>query len=371
LYSCKPGQKSYYYDPTNSKTKGRERSLFMHHLIESWGKVGKVTVEEVFKSVRENASADADVLFGRVQTPVIRREYKGEGEWVVALSEFKPGEEREFEIAQGVKMKFCWIPGGEAQLGSTKDERDEVLKQLIEAKAVTDGKVPDWLESEGENNRHKFKTRGFWLGKYPVTQEEWQVVMGDNPSYFRLDGIGMGSLEYHRIKNTSRFPVEMVSWDDCQRFLQKLNKGSSIKKFDKPGFFVLPHEDQWEYACRAGKGNKQPFFWGNDLNGTQANCAKGRYPSGEDSQGKSLGLTCSVDFTNGGNYKVHPWGLCHITGNVWQWCDNNYEKIKEYRMLRGGSFVSEPRNCRSADRLWLPPNSSEKYAGFRVCFRQD
>jgi hypothetical protein len=148
LYSCKPGQKSYYYDPTNSKTKGRERSLFMHHLIESWGKVGKVTVEEVFKSVRENSAADADRLFGRVQTPVVRREFKGEGEWVVtrdlgSVREPTPGEERVFEIASGVKMVFCWIPAGEAQLGSLKAERDEVLKRL--SKSATGGKTPEWL----------------------------------------------------------------------------------------------------------------------------------------------------------------------------------------------------------------------------------
>ena len=116
LYSCKPGQKSYYYDPADAKTKGRERSLFMHHLIESWSKPGKVTVEDVFQAVRENAAADADTLFGRVQTPVVRREYKGEGEWLVharrevAVSEPKAGEERLFELADGVKMVFCyWV----------------------------------------------------------------------------------------------------------------------------------------------------------------------------------------------------------------------------------------------------------------------
>jgi formylglycine-generating enzyme required for sulfatase activity len=93
----------------------------------------------------------------------------------------KPGEEREFEIAKGVKMKFCWIPAGEAQLGSPKSERDAVMKQLVEAKIVRVGEVPDWLASEAEEKRGKFHTKGFWLAKYPVTQGEYEAVVGKNP----------------------------------------------------------------------------------------------------------------------------------------------------------------------------------------------
>jgi hypothetical protein len=84
LYSCKPGERSYYYDPTDAKSKGRERSLYMHHLIEAWGQGGKTTIEDVFKRVREGASADADTLFARKQNPVVRREISGQGEWLVA-----------------------------------------------------------------------------------------------------------------------------------------------------------------------------------------------------------------------------------------------------------------------------------------------
>ena len=362
LYSCKPGQKSYYYDPAEPKSKGRERSLFMHHLMEAWSKAGKTTVEDVFKAVRENAAADADNLFGRVQTPVVKREYKGDGEWLVAardlasVGEPKAGEVRKFEIADKVFMEFCWVPAGEAQLGSPKAERDAVLK-LFKAE-----KEPDWLVGEAEGKRGKFKTKGFWLGKYEVTQAEWTAVMGKNPSY--LDG-----KQDNKAKgmDTSRFPVEQVSWDDCQKFLEAVNKRAGVAKvFGKAGKFQLPHEDEWEYACRGGKGNGRTFYWGDELNGTQANM-DGNYPFGTDKNGQDLERTCAVDDTNGGKYETHPWGLCHMHGNVFEWCDNLYDKTTT-RVLRGGSWDDYGYHCRAADRSGNAPGRANLSIGLRVCF---
>ena len=161
----------------------------------------------------------------------------------LAADEPTAGEERSFEIAAEVKMVFCWIPAGEAQLGSPKAERDAVLKTLIDAKVVTDGKEPDWLSSEAEVVRGKIRTKGFWLAKYPVTQEEWEAVMGDNPSHF--DGKSKNNA---KDLDTHRFPVETVSWNNCQQFLAKLNRRGGVSKvFGKLGEFTLPHE---VFLCR-------------------------------------------------------------------------------------------------------------------------
>jgi formylglycine-generating enzyme required for sulfatase activity len=207
---------------------------------------------------------------------------------------------------------------------------------------------------------HEFVTKGFWLGKYHVTQEEWKAVMGDNPSHFdgRKDNNAKGM-------DTSRFPVEMVCWDDCQEFLEKMNKRTEVENvFGKSGKFVLPHEDQWEYACRGGKGNEQAFYFGNELNGTQANC-NGNHPYGTDKKGDFKERTTEV-----GSYSKewpHPWGLCDMHGNVWQWCANKKHEESESRMLRGGSWGSYACLCRSARRAGNTPDWRNEYYGFRVC----
>lgn len=237
----------------------------------------------------------------------------------------KAGEEREFEIAAGVNVKFCWIPAGKATLGSPKEEKDR-------------------NDSEKE---HEYGTKEFWLGKYPVTQAEWKALMGDNPSCFdgKKDNKARGI-------DTSRFPVECVSWDDCQNYLEKMNKRMGVEKvFGKAGQFVLPHEDQWEYACRGGKGNKQAFYFGHELNGTQANC-RGNYPYGTDKKGDFKERPTEV-----GSYAKdwpHPWGLRDMHGNVWQWCDNKDDRSNSH-VLRGGSWHVNAWNCRSASQVGSGP----------------
>ncbi len=164
---------------------------------------------------------------------------------------------------------------------------------------------------------------------------------------------------------TSRFPVERVSWNDCQNFLKKVNKRIGVENvFGKPGQFKLPHEDQWEYACRGGKGNKQPFYFGNELNGTQANC-DGNFPYGTEMKGDYKARTTEV-----GSYSKdwpHPWGLCDMHGNVWQWCENEYELGNDFRTNRGGSEFAEALDCRSACRWKDKPDSRDPCTGFRVC----
>ncbi len=227
------------------------------------------------------------------------------------------GEEREFEIYSNTKIKFCWVPAGKATLGSPKSEK---------------GRYQDEAE-------HEFETNGFWMAKYPVTQTQWQSVMGNNPSCF------LGA----------NLPVENVNWHDCHNF---------IKKCDISGLKPqLPHEDQWEYACRGGRGNKRAFYWGNTLNGNKANC-DGNYPYNTEKKGKYLGKTSKV-----GSYEKaapHPWGLCDMIGNVQQWCENPYSKEGLGRMNRGGCWYDLSVGCRSSNRVRHDPFLRGSYLGFRL-----
>jgi formylglycine-generating enzyme required for sulfatase activity len=248
----------------------------------------------------------------------------------------KPGEVRKFEIAKGVFMEFCDVPGGMALLGSPKDEKDR----------------------QADEKEHDYITKGFWLGKYTVTQAEWKAVMGSIPE----QNIGKDEKKMDR----SRFPVASVSWSDCKKFLKAVNDRPGAEKvFGFPGKFRLPQEDEWEYACRGGKGNKQPFFWGNELNGTQANC-NGDFPYATDKKGPYLARSCAVDDPNCGKYEVHPWGLMHMHGNLWQWCENRYEQTEKHS-LRGGSFYDRAQYCRAACRF-SNEDSGLFYFGCRICF---
>lgn len=265
----------------------------------------------------------------------------------------QPGEERRVALPGGLEMAFCWIPPGTCQLGSPKAEQDAVAAQLV--------KRGDWLAAESEANRGTHTTSGFWLGKYPVTQAEWDAVTGELPSHFQA-----GVAEVKGV-DTTRLPVENVSWEMCQTFLDQL---SEVAPTFGPGLrFGLPHEDQWEYACRGGRGNNQPFYWGAELNGTQAD-VDGNEPFGTAAKGRYLGRPCLVDFTNWGKYPAHPWGLHHMTGNVWEWCENAYDKTGAI-VLRGGSWLSNARRCRSACRGRDKFDARRRYYGIRVCLRPD
>jgi formylglycine-generating enzyme required for sulfatase activity len=277
-----------------------------------------------------------------------------------------PGETREIAIAPGVMMTFCWIPAGTAQLGSPKSERSAVLAFLKETKE------PDWLREEAAEKRGKFTTPGFWMGKYPVKQEEWAAVMKKAydedgsvltfPSYYRVGGGGESKLG--PIRDTTRFPVENVSASYCEEFLNRATSlGDVSAVFGKSARFALPHEDEWEYACRGGLGN-QPYYFGEALNGTQANC-DGTIPFGTTAKGAYLRRPCPVEYDNQGSYSAHPWGLHHMHGNVYEWCSNSYE-LTDRRVLRGGSWSIFSVYCRAAYRFRFAPQSRNGTIGFRV-----
>jgi formylglycine-generating enzyme required for sulfatase activity len=228
-------------------------------------------------------------------------------------------------LGNGVKLEMVLIPAGEFLMGSPDSDNNA---------------------GSDEKPQHRIRiTKPFYLGKYPVTQKQWEAVMGNTPSNFE----------------GTRNPVERVSWEDCQVFLGKLNVKSGVGE----GRFQLPTEAQWEYACRAGSTT--------------------RYCFGDDEPG--LGEYAWHAANSG--YKTHPvgekkpnaWGLYDMHGNVFEWChdwfDGSYYAnstaddptapfVGSGRVLRGGSWFAPAKACRSAYRDGLSPEQRNYFLGFRV-----
>jgi formylglycine-generating enzyme required for sulfatase activity len=182
--------------------------------------------------------------------------------------------------------------------------------------------------------------------------------MGSNPSRFKsVSG-----------QDTSRFPVECVSWEDCQEFLRKLNAEHGLEGFR----YRLPTEAEWEYACRAG--TVTPFWFGGELNGQQANC-NGNYPY-QTGKGPYLARPSVV-----GSYGANPFGVYDQHGQVWEWCGDWYDghygssspvedpqgaSSGSSRVLRGGSWNYYAVLSRSACRNSSEPSNRFYRIGFRV-----
>jgi formylglycine-generating enzyme required for sulfatase activity len=251
------------------------------------------------------------------------------------------------ELTNSIGMKLVLIPPGEFMMGSPKELIEEELK------AHSDD---PWYKGHlpGEGPRHRVRiTKPFYLGAYEVTQEEYQRVMGNNPSEFSATG-------QHKDKvtgqDTKRFPVEMVSWDDAVDFCRKLSNLPEEKVAGRT--YRLPSEAQWEYACRAGSTGRYSFSSG------RSGIPK-EYEEHELSEfgwfnGNSDGMSHAV-----GGKRPSAWGLYDMHGNVWEWCQDWYDK--DYyaksptddpggppggsnRVIRGGSWHEPAWFCRSARR---------------------
>lgn len=193
-------------------------------------------------------------------------------------------------------------------------------------------------------------TRPFYMSTTELTQAQWITVMGYNPSFFRDDGL--------------QAPVERVSWNDVQLFLQHLNARGE-------GHFRLPTEAEWEYACRAG--TRTAFAFGDRLSTDQANY-DGRYPLPGQGRGTFRAKTIPV-----ASFPPNRWGLYDMHGNVWEWCADEYCPYQEgatrdpvnrcgspYNVIRGGSWYFGADSARSALRYTHEPRLRGFSIGFRV-----
>jgi formylglycine-generating enzyme required for sulfatase activity len=230
-------------------------------------------------------------------------------------------------------MEFVWIPPGEFWMGSPEDEpgREDV-----------------------ESPRHRVRlTKGFHMQTTPVTQAQWEAVTGNNPSHFKNAG--------------PNAPVEMVSWNDVQEFIRKLNQREGT------GRFRLPTEAEWEYACRAG--TETAFCNGpiTDLTGPDPNLEKVGWFNKN-----SRGTTHPV-----AQKQPNSWGLHDMHGNVWEWCrdwfgeypggpviDPTGPETVAARVLRGGGWYYDASYCRAASRVSYTPDNRNYTVGFRVVGRR-
>ncbi len=233
------------------------------------------------------------------------------------------------DLGKGIKLEMLLIPAGEFLMGSPDSDK---------------GAIGSFLPDQWPQHRVRI-TKPFYLGKYLVTQEQWEAMMDSNLSGFKGP------------KN----PVETVSWDDCQKFLGKLNAKSAAGV----GKFQLPSEAQWEYACRAGSTTRYCFGDDEPKLGDYA-----WYGANSDSKTHPVG-----------EKKPNAWGLYDMHGNVWEWCQDGYDEGYyakspmddptgptggSYRVLRGGGYNSPAGYCRSAFRRRGRPGNRYVTLGLRV-----
>jgi sulfatase modifying factor 1 len=212
-------------------------------------------------------------------------------------------------------------------------------------------------EREDDETQHQVTlTRAFWMSKTEVTQSQYESIMGNNPSNFK----------------GANNPVEMISWDDANKFCQTLTaRERSAGPLPANEEYRLPTEAEWEYCCRAG--TTTVFHYGDSLSSNQANF-DGDFPYGGASEGIARDKTIAV-----ASFKPNAWGLYDMPGNIYEWCSDWYGNYPSgaqtdptgpqsgsSRVSRGGSWSNFARSCRSAYRSEITPSNRNRSIGFRL-----
>lgn len=216
----------------------------------------------------------------------------------------------------------------------SKDKRDMVIQNLIDNMIHIEGGTfmmgtDDKHGFDDEKPAHLEKIESFLIGKYEVSQKEWEAVMGNNPSKFKGDNL----------------PVEQVSWDACQEFIRKLNELTGLN-------FRLPTEEEWEYAAHGGNGYK---YAGKTI--------KNVAWYDKNSRNKTHDI---------GTKEANEFGLYDLSGNVWEWTSSKWSKnyhmprdSKNY-VYKGGGWLNDAESCRITVRGKLGVSDSSSYLGLRL-----
>ncbi|HEX4145873.1 MAG TPA: SUMF1/EgtB/PvdO family nonheme iron enzyme [Pirellulales bacterium] len=357
LSSCGEGQKAF-----DDAAGGH--GIFMRFLVDGLaGKAaradGQVTLMGLYSYAGSLTRRYVNKRFKALQIPLLEGRTEGNfelcriereppsDETTAPAKEEKPAPVAGEVITNTIGMKLALIPAGEFLMGSPESE------------------LSYGNEHEASEQQHQVRiTRPFYMGVHEVTQSQYQAVMGKNPS--RFSSVGPLKDELKGL-NTSKFPVEHVSYDDALEFCRRLS--------EKEGkLYRLPTEAEWEYACRGG--TISPFSFGDSCNGSEANC-NGERPYGTKIKGKNLERPTTV-----GSFRPNAFGLYDMHGNVWErcsdWFDGRYygESPLEdpegpatggYHVSRGGGWLNDAVGCRSAVRYGNVPSYRESDLGLRVC----
>jgi formylglycine-generating enzyme required for sulfatase activity len=217
-----------------------------------------------------------------------------------------------------------------------------------------------WNGKEGSAKKTEIK-EDFEIAVYTVTQGQWQAVMVKNPSWFSRDGEGKDKVKDIKDEDLKDFPVETVSWDDCQEFIKKLNEQEKGKGW----VYRLPSEEEWEYACRSGATSEEEcsyhFYFAkptNDLSSKEANF-NGNFPFGKAKKGPFLERTTKV-----GSYASNKLGLYDMHGNVWQWTST--AEGASPRVNRGSGWDLHGSLCLAAFQISHSPSYRRYCLGFRL-----
>ena len=240
------------------------------------------------------------------------------------------------DLNASVQLQMLWVEPGTFTMGSPTTETGR---------------------STNETEHNVTLTKGFYLGKYEVTQAQYEAVMTGNTD-------SLSATPSTRYNGNANRPVETVSWDDIQIFLSRLNAQQS-GNIPAGWSYVLPTEAEWEYACRAG--TTTAYSWGATIATSNANYS-------------SSGLSQTSD---AGNYAANPWGFFDMHGNVWEWTADRYGTYSSGaqtdptgaasgsdRVIRGGSRNFTGASLRSASRYNYSPSDPNYHIGFRVGFKQ-